>query len=56
MEAIKRFWTDEEGTSAVEYGILLALIAAVLVTAVTALSTAISGKMTDVATIIKPAE
>lgn len=32
--AIKSFWQDEEGATAVEYGIMVALIAAVIVVAV----------------------
>lgn len=32
--AIKSFWNDEEGATAVEYGIMVALIAAVIITMV----------------------
>ena len=34
MEFIKKFWNDDEGATAVEYGIMVALIAAVIVTVV----------------------
>jgi pilus assembly protein Flp/PilA len=34
MERIKNFFNDESGASAVEYGLLVALIAAVIVAAV----------------------
>jgi pilus assembly protein Flp/PilA len=42
MEMIKRFFKDEEGATAVEYGILVALIGAVMIATVTLLGTAIS--------------
>ena len=35
MERIKNFFKDESGASAVEYGLLVALIAVVIITAVT---------------------
>ena len=37
MELIKRFLRDEEGATAVEYGIMVAAIAAVIVTVVFAI-------------------
>jgi len=37
LNAMKRFFVEEEGISSVEYAILLAFIATVLVTAVTKL-------------------
>jgi pilus assembly protein Flp/PilA len=37
MERIKNFFKDESGASAVEYGLLVALIAVVIIGAVTAL-------------------
>ena len=36
MERIKNFFKDESGASAVEYGLLVALIAVVIIGAVTA--------------------
>jgi pilus assembly protein Flp/PilA len=44
MEKIRNFFKDESGASAVEYGLLVALIAVVIIGAVTALGTSISGK------------
>jgi len=52
MERIKNFFKDESGASAVEYGLLVALIAVVIITAVTALGTSISGKFSSAATAI----
>ena len=34
-QSFKTFWADEEGATAIEYGLLAALIAAVLVASVT---------------------
>jgi len=47
---IKRFFQDESGASAVEYGLLVALIAVVIITAVTTLGTNLSTKFNSVAT------
>ncbi|MBM4274759.1 MAG: Flp family type IVb pilin [Deltaproteobacteria bacterium] len=44
MEMIKKFFKDETGASAVEYGLLVALIAVVIITAVTNLGTAVNTK------------
>jgi pilus assembly protein Flp/PilA len=43
MERIKHFFKDESGASAVEYGLLVALIAVGLIGAMTGLKDAISG-------------
>ena len=48
MERIKNFFKDESGASAVEYGLLVALIAVVIIGAVTALGTNLSAKFTEV--------
>jgi pilus assembly protein Flp/PilA len=49
---LKRFWEDESGASAVEYGLLVALIAVVIITAVTTLGTNLSSKFQRAATSI----
>ena len=43
LRAITTFIRDEEGATAVEYGLMAALIAAVIVTAVTTVGTQLSG-------------
>jgi len=48
LRAITKFVRDEEGASAVEYGLLAALIAAVIVGAVTALGTTLSAKFSEI--------
>ena len=46
---LKRFFLDEAGASAVEYGLLVALIAVVIIGAVTTLGTNLSTKFNSVA-------
>ncbi len=43
--AVRRFWSDEEGATLVEYVLLVALIGAVCVTAVTLLGTNTNTKL-----------
>ena len=43
MELLTRFITDEEGQDVVEYGLLIATIAIVVLVATTAFGTAIKG-------------
>jgi pilus assembly protein Flp/PilA len=49
---LRRFFQDEAGASAVEYGLLVALIAVVIITAVTTLGTNLSTRFNSVATSI----
>ena len=49
---IKQLFAGEEGATMVEYALMVALIGAALVTVVTGLSTAISGKFSSVSTTI----
>lgn len=52
MEKMIRFFKDEEGATAVEYGLIVALIAAVIIVAVAALGTNIKTVFNNVATSI----
>jgi pilus assembly protein Flp/PilA len=47
---ITRFLKDESGATAIEYGLIAALIAVVLVTGVTAVGTKLSGTFNKVST------
>ena len=49
---VSRFLKDESGATAIEYGLIAALIAVVLVTALTAVGTKLSGTFNTVATKI----
>ena len=50
---LQRFWRDQSGATAIEYGVMAALIAVVMITAVTALGTALSTKFNNVANSVK---
>jgi pilus assembly protein Flp/PilA len=52
MVAIRNLWNDESGATAVEYGLMVALIAVVIITAVTLLGTNLSTKFNDTATAV----
>ena len=52
LTKVKNFIREEEGASAVEYGLLVALIAVAIITAVTTLGTNLSSKFDSVATTI----
>jgi len=54
-EFLKRFLADESGATAVEYALIVALIAAAIIIAVTGLGTAIKDKFTEVSTSISNA-
>jgi len=53
MSLAKRFLRDESGATAIEYGLIAALIAVVIITAVTTVGTNLSGTFTTVAGSIK---
>ena len=55
MEKLIRFFKDEEGATAVEYGLMVALIAVVIIAAVTVLGTNLSTKFNNVATAVQGA-
>ena len=50
MERNKNFFKDESGASAVEYGLLVALIAVVVIAAVTTIGTKLNATFTAVGT------
>lgn len=52
---IKRFRHDEEGVTAIEYGLIAALIAVVIIVAVTAVGTSLSGTFNKVSTSVSAA-
>ena len=51
-DQIVKFWRDEEGATAIEYGLIAGLIAVGLVTALTALGTDLSGLFTKISNIL----
>jgi pilus assembly protein Flp/PilA len=50
---ISRFVKDERGVTAIEYGLLAALISVVIITAVTNIGTSLNTKFTAVSTALK---
>ena len=56
VKHIVRFMREEDGTTAVEYGLMIALISAALVTAVALLGTNLSTSFTNVAGIVASLE
>jgi pilus assembly protein Flp/PilA len=52
MEKLIRFFKDEEGATAAEYALLVALIAVVIIVGAAALGTSINAKLGIVATSI----
>jgi pilus assembly protein Flp/PilA len=51
---VTRFLKDESGATAIEYGLIAALVAVVLVTALTALGNNLSTTFTNVGNDLKP--
>jgi pilus assembly protein Flp/PilA len=45
---VTRFMKDESGATAIEYGLIVALIAVVIITAVTAIGTSMSDKFNTI--------
>jgi len=54
VNQVMRFVNDEEGATAIEYGLLAALIAAVIVGAVTAVGTSLQTTFNGIATAVAP--
>ena len=55
MKSIVRFLRDEEGVTAIEYGLLASLIAVAIITAVTLLGTNLNIVFGKVSTALSPA-
>jgi pilus assembly protein Flp/PilA len=51
---VTRFLKDESGATAIEYGLIAALIAVVLITAITGLGNALNTKFTSISTAVNP--
>ena len=49
----KRFLKDESGATAIEYGLIAALISVVIVTALTTIGTNLNTKFTNLGTTLK---
>ena len=54
MTLIKKLATDEQGATAIEYGLIAALIAVAAITAMSNLGTTVSGTFSNVRTKMQP--
>jgi pilus assembly protein Flp/PilA len=52
---VTRFFKDESGATAIEYGLIAALIAAVLITALSKIGTNLNGTFENIATKVQSA-
>jgi pilus assembly protein Flp/PilA len=50
---LQKFLKDESGATAIEYGLIAALIAVVIITALTAVGTNLSGTFTNISTSVR---
>jgi pilus assembly protein Flp/PilA len=55
MNLISRFVRDESGATAIEYGLIAALIAVVIITGVTAVGTSLTAKFNTISSNIDSA-
>jgi pilus assembly protein Flp/PilA len=53
MHNLKRFLNDEAGATAIEYGLIAALVAVVIITGITAIGTKLSTTLTNVSTSLR---
>jgi pilus assembly protein Flp/PilA len=53
FQGMQRFWNDEEGVTAIEYGLIASLIAVVIIGAVTLVGTNLKDVFNFVATNLK---
>ena len=53
MHIFKKFWKNESGATAIEYGLIAALIAVVIITGVTAVGTKLSTTFTNLSTTLR---
>ncbi len=54
MNKLLKFFKDEEGVTAIEYGLIAALIAVAIITAVTSVGTELKATFTNIATKLTP--
>lgn len=53
MNGTKKFLTNEDGATAIEYGLIAALIAVAAITAMTSLGTNVSGTFNKISTSVQ---
>jgi len=55
VKGMKAFWQEEEGVTAIEYGLIAALIAVVLIAGATVVGQALDGEFNEIGTTINNA-
>jgi pilus assembly protein Flp/PilA len=50
---LRNFWNNQSGATAIEYGLIAALIAVVIITGVTAVGTKLSTTFTNISTTLR---
>jgi pilus assembly protein Flp/PilA len=50
---VKKFWSDEQGATAIEYGLIAAGIALAIITVVNGLGTTMNDKFSSISTSLK---
>jgi pilus assembly protein Flp/PilA len=50
---VKKFWSDEQGATAIEYGLIAAGIALAIITVVNSLGTTMNDKFASISTSLK---
>jgi pilus assembly protein Flp/PilA len=53
LQKFKMFVTDDSGATAIEYGLIAALVAVVIITGLTAVGTNLSSKLATISTSLK---
>ena len=53
MRTLKKFWNDESGATAVEYGLIVAGISLAIIATVDGLGSALAGKFTEITTSLQ---
>lgn len=54
MQHISRFLDDDNGATAIEYGLIAGLVGVVIITAVTSVGTSLSARFNSVASALSP--
>jgi pilus assembly protein Flp/PilA len=52
-QMVRKFWSDESGATAIEYGLIAAGIALAIITVVNGLGTTMNEKFTSISTSLK---
>ena len=53
MRILSKFWSDESGATAIEYGLIAAGIALVIIAVINTLGTTLNSKFTEINTSLK---